>query len=86
MRFSEATKEKACLGQWGRCGRCGESLEGKEDFAHPIIPDLLGGRDRADNCVILCGSCQNWMHREGGSRSGIVAPRSYFAFAKGDGR
>jgi 5-methylcytosine-specific restriction endonuclease McrA len=83
MKFTAATKRKARLRQFSRCGVCGDNLDWTEEHAHHIHPDALGGPDKVDNCVILCHMCHDRVHNDGNTRSGIVAPLDYFEYING---
>lgn len=78
MDFSNRTKERARLRQWGMCACCGEDLSWLEEHAHHIDPNALGGRDHPDNCVVLCVECHHRVHNDGRFNSLVVAPRSYY--------
>ncbi len=82
MPFSYITTSKARFRQWGRCALCGESLNDTEEFAHHLIPQILGGPDKEKNCVILCGHCHHRSQNDGNFQGQIIAPLSYFPYAK----
>lgn len=83
MKFSSTTITAARFRQNGRCAVCGRKLDNLWEEAHHIHPHHLGGRDEVDNCVILCDSCNSWVHYDGCYRSGIVGPKSYFKYFNG---
>lgn len=82
MSFSNLTKYKARFRQWGACARCGQPLDGMEEFAHALYPQSQGGPESENNCVMLCGQCQNEAHNDPNSQSCMAPPLSYFPNAK----
>ena len=81
MSFSYLTKYKARFRQWGKCARCGQFLEGVEEFAHALFPQSQGGPEKEDNCVMLCPRCQNKAENDPNSQSCMTPPLGYFPYA-----
>lgn len=81
MSFSNLTLYQARFRQWGKCARCGKSLDNYEEFPHALYPQSQGGPEKEENCVLLCRGCYQEAENDSNSQSCMTPPLSYFPFA-----
>jgi hypothetical protein len=43
------------------CACCKAWVNGTDSYAVAIMPMICGGHGNADNCVIVCPSCREWL-------------------------
>jgi 5-methylcytosine-specific restriction endonuclease McrA len=92
FQFKTPAQSEARLRQAGRCAQCGDSLDDEEEHAHHVVPNQSGNpRDpnhawlaSSENCVVLCHVCHGRVHQDGRTRTGAVAPPSYFKHSHGE--